>query len=125
MKVVGDNVDKNLRPRHQTIEKQTQSLHYFNRFACLDRVDLSGLSDLSPTVDIKSIDIKVVLPSDEDVEQLLSNFAVIATTILVEHVPALAKFAGITTDHIKHERYEEISKKSKVVCWLDVVKLHV
>lgn len=124
-KLVGDNVDKNLRPRHQTIEKQTQSLHYFNCFACLDRVDLSGLSDLAPIVDIKSIDIKVVLPSSEDLDQLLSNFAVIATRILVEHVPALAKFAGITTDHIKHERYEEMSTKSKVVCCIDVAHLDV
>ena len=125
VKVVGDNIDKNLRPRHQTIEKQTQSLHYFNCFACLDRVDLSGLSDLAPIVDIKSIDIKVILPSSEDLDQLLSNFAVIATRILVEHVPALAKFAGITTDHIKHERYDEMSKKSKVVRCLDVANLDV
>lgn len=56
---------------------------------------------MPPTVDVKSIDIKVVLPSTEDVDQLLSNFAVIATRILVEHVPALAKFSGITTDNIK------------------------
>ena len=116
VKIVGDNIDKNVRPRHQTMEKQTQSLHYFNCFACLDRVDLSGLSDNAPTVDVKSIDMDAVLPSREDVDQLLSNFAVIATRILVEHVPALAKFTGITTDHIKHKRYEEMSKKSKVVC---------
>ena len=122
VKVVGDNIDKNVRPRHQTIEKQTQSLHYFNCYACLDRIDLSGLSDHAPTVDVKSIDIKVVLPSTEDVNQLLSNFAVIATRILVEHVPALAKFSGITTDHIKHQCYEEMSKKSKVVCCHDVSK---
>ena len=73
-------------------------------------------------MDINSQDI---LPSSEDVDKLLSNFAVIATRILVEHVPSLAKFAGITTDHIKHERYEEMSNKSKVVCWLDVAKLDV
>lgn len=125
VKVVGDNVDKNVRPRHQTIEKQTQSLHYFNCYACLDRVDLSGLSDITPVVDIKSIDIKVVLPSSEDVDQLLSNFAVLATRILVEHVPALAKFSGITTDHIKHQHYKEMSTKSKVVGYLDLLTLMI
>ena len=27
-KIVFDNLDKTIRPRHMTIEKQTQSLHY-------------------------------------------------------------------------------------------------
>ena len=29
-KLVGDNIDKNVRPRHQTLQRQTQSFHYFN-----------------------------------------------------------------------------------------------
>ena len=120
VKLVGDNIDKNVRPRHQTIEKRTQSLHYFNSYACLDRIDLSGLSDDTPSVDIRSLDIKTVLPSSEDVDQLLSNFAVIAIRILVKHVPALAKFSGISTDHIKHQHYQEMSKRSKVVCHPDI-----
>ena len=116
VKFVGDNIDKNVRPRHQTIEKQTRSLHYFNCYACLDRIDLSGLSDVTPSIDIKSVGIETVLPTSEDVDQLLSNFAVIACRILVKHVPALEKFHGITTDHIKHQYYNEMSKCSKVVC---------
>ena len=55
VKIVGDNIDKNVRPRHQTMEKQTQSLHYFNCFACLDRVDLSGLSDNAHTLLIRIV----------------------------------------------------------------------
>lgn len=116
MKFVGDNIDKNVRPRHQTIEKQTRSLHYFNCYACLDRVDLSGLSDTTPSIDIKSIGIETVLPTSEDVDQLLSNFAVIACRILVNYIPALAKFDEITTDHIQHQHYIDMSKRSKVVC---------
>ena len=116
MKFVGDNIDKNVRPRHQTIEKQTRSLHYFNSYACLDRVDLSGLSDATPSINIRSIGIETVLPTSEDVDQLLSNFAVIACRILVKHIPALAKFDEITTDHIQHQHYTEMSKRSKVVC---------
>ena len=38
-KLVGDNIDKNIHPRYQTIKKQTQSLHYFNCYEVLHRVD--------------------------------------------------------------------------------------
>jgi hypothetical protein len=41
-KVVGDNIDKNVRPRHMRLDKGTQSLHYFNAYAIMDRVDCSS-----------------------------------------------------------------------------------
>lgn len=40
-KLVGDNIDKNVRPRHMTSENQ---IHYFHTFAVQDRVDLSSFS---------------------------------------------------------------------------------
>ena len=41
-KIVGDNIDKNIHPRHQTIDSRTKSLHYFHAFAALVCVDLSS-----------------------------------------------------------------------------------
>ncbi len=120
-KITGDNLDKNLRPRHQTIQKQTQSLHYFNCYASLDRVDLSSFGNDPPMVDIQSLNMETILPNAEDREQLLSNFAVIACRVLVKYVPALANLPGLTTDHIKHQRYKEMSKCSKVVCQLIII----
>ena len=84
-KIVGDHIDKNLRPRHQTIDKQTQSLHYFNCYASLDRVDLSSFSSDRPSVDLQSLDIESVLPSSEDFEQILYNFSVIAGRVLATY----------------------------------------
>ncbi len=67
-------------------------------------------------MDIQSIDMKAILPNTEDRTQILSNFAVIACRVLAKYVPTLAKIPGLTTDHIKHQRYKEMSKCSKVVC---------
>ena len=50
-KVVGDNTDKNIRPRHQSLEARTKSLHYFHAFAALDRINPSCLSEQRPNVD--------------------------------------------------------------------------
>ncbi len=36
--IVGDNFDKNIRPREMRVDNQMKSLHYFNSYAGLDRV---------------------------------------------------------------------------------------
>ena len=36
-KVVGDNLDKSIRARHETMEHHSKSLHYFHMFAVKDR----------------------------------------------------------------------------------------
>lgn len=43
-KIVGDNIDKNIRASFQRIDHQTKSVHYFHIFAAKDRIDFSGLS---------------------------------------------------------------------------------
>ena len=47
-KLVGDNIDKNVRASYQCIFHTTQSLHYFHSYAVLDSIDFSGLSDELP-----------------------------------------------------------------------------
>ena len=44
-KIVDDNIDMNVVPRHKRIDKQTKSLHFFQTFAIRDRLDLSGASE--------------------------------------------------------------------------------
>ena len=75
-KIVGDNIDKNVRPRHQTIDTRTQSLHYFHAFAILDRVDLSSQSEIRPDINLHEFDLQMLLPIPEDVLKLKSNFQI-------------------------------------------------
>ena len=55
-KIVGDNIDKNIRPSMQRLTHQTRSLHHFHSYAMKDRVDWSKVSDIahSPELDITS-----------------------------------------------------------------------
>ena len=39
-KIIGDNLDKNVKPRDMRIDFQTRSLHYFHACAVQDRIDL-------------------------------------------------------------------------------------
>ena len=44
-KLVGDNVDKNVKPSLQRFDNKTNSLHYFHYYTILDRLDLSKCSE--------------------------------------------------------------------------------
>ena len=113
-KLVMDNIDMNLRPRHQTFERQTQSIHYVNIYAVRDRIDFSRYSDVVPNYDSSSLPA-CILPSEEDHVAIMNNFAILAGRILQQVIPALQDMPHLTTDHIKHAYYKEMSSKSKIV----------
>ena len=41
-KLVGDNLEKTIKPRYMTMTCQSQLMHYFNTYAIKDRINLSG-----------------------------------------------------------------------------------
>ena len=76
-KVVGDNIDKNIRASFQRIDHQTKSVHYFHTFAAKDRIDFSNLSELTPH-DIK-INVSTLLPESTDLAIFLNELQVIVS----------------------------------------------
>ena len=115
-KIVMDNLDMNIRPRYQTFERQTKSIHYVNSYALRDRVDLSQFQnvDHNPELDPEIL-YNAILPTDNDHQVLMANFAILAGRILAEVIPALSAIPGLTTDHIEHPHSKEMSTKSEVV----------
>ena len=66
--MVGDNIDKNVQPAFQRLDRTTQSLHYFHSYAVLNRIDTSGSAFLHWHLS------KKILPTQVDIEKLLSEF---------------------------------------------------
>lgn len=64
--VVGDNIDKTVHARHQTLSSRNRSLHYFNNYAVLDRCDFSHLPEYHILPDLLSYDVTEILPSETD-----------------------------------------------------------
>ena len=85
-KIVGDNIDKNVRPRHQSVDTRTQSLHYFHAFAALDHVNLSLHSEIRPNVNLTEFDLQCLLPSPEDLDELKINFEVHIARIITKYM---------------------------------------
>ena len=66
-KIVGDNVDKNIKPSLQRYDNKTNSLHYFHYYAVMDRLDLSQCPEVEST---NMINLQEILVSVTDVSQL-------------------------------------------------------
>ena len=75
-KIVGDNIDKNVRRSFQRVDRTTRSLHYFHSFAVLDRVDLSSASDEPAAKPILFCDL---LPSTADIANLKETFVILVS----------------------------------------------
>ena len=114
-KLVGDNLDKTIKPRDMRVDHLPQSLHYFNVYAVLDRVDFSSLSCDTSIIDEAKIDINNFLPSAADMEAMITNFSILISRLLVKHLPALCEYTSCVPAHIDHKYSREMSAKSHVV----------
>lgn len=114
-KLVGDNLDKTIKPRDMRVDNLPQSLHYFNVYAVLDRVDFRALSGDTTIIDVAKVDTDLFLPSARDIEAIIANFRVLISRVLTEHLPALCQYSTCVASHIDHKYSREMSAKSHVV----------
>ena len=113
--LVGDNWDKNVRPRHMTMEHQTSSLHLFHAYAVLDRVDCTSLPDTAPTANLEELSPLSFLPSVEDCTQLRDDYITLVARTVVEKLPAFKPFASCVEKHIPHQYTSQMKEESVVV----------
>ena len=59
--IATDNLDRNVRPRHQTV-----SMLWSNAIAVKDRCDFSDLADEMLTPNLNSCDVTLLLPTEDD-----------------------------------------------------------
>ncbi|XP_062512946.1 uncharacterized protein LOC134188769 isoform X2 [Corticium candelabrum] len=112
-KIVGDNIDKNVRPSNQRVDHQTRSYHYFHSFALLDRIDLSISSNRAPNTFNLTIDDFLI--NSHDIMQLERDFEVLLSRVLVRRIPDFEHQAADVVWHIPCKYQKEMSSKSKMV----------
>lgn len=113
--IVGDNVDKNIKPRDMRIDKQVDSLHAFHMYATKDRIDASRLPDEKPVGDLETTPISTFVPSVGDNIVLRENYVTLVSRVLVKHLKYFYPFADCVPEHIQHEHSAEMARKSEIV----------
>ncbi len=112
-KIVFDNIDLTVRPRHSTEERQSLSLHNVNAFAVKDRINYSTFSS---TRERKEDYLYSILPNDEDYQSLKERFIIHVSRIIVKYMNFFKEdFQNLIQWHIPHQFSKVMSKKSEVV----------
>ena len=118
-KIVGDNIDKNVKSRYAHQERKTVSMHYYHSFGVRDRVSMLGLSEEIPdfrNTPVLSIPVQNILPSAADEQNLMHNLAILTSWMLVDNLKYFNdNYFDVVNRHIEHDFYEEMSQKSKLV----------
>ena len=113
--IVGDNIDKTVKPRHVRVDRPTSSLHYFHSYAVKDRINLASQSDSLPDPP-NTPDHLSLLPDNDDVSVMKRLFEIHVSCIIVEHIPFMkSAFGDMVEWHIQHKYYAETRKKSEIV----------
>ena len=77
--IVGDNIDKNVRPSFQRTDRKTESWHCFHSYAVYNRVNISKLSDSMPSGEVS---VTSVLPNKQDLQRIFEDFEVLISRYL-------------------------------------------
>jgi len=96
-----------------TMDKQHQSLHYFQILAVLDRIDFHHLSNNKP-IGVLLCHFQYFFLID-DCKLLRFNYAVLLGHELVKSIPYFKDFADCIPIYIEHKHSKEMSHKSVVV----------
>lgn len=89
-------------------DHRSKSLHYFNSYAVLDRIDVTSLDTSQPDSCQPSPDsiAKSLLPTCSDDNILVQNIKILFSRILCQTLPFFERaFSDIIVHHIKHRRY--------------------
>ena len=71
-----DNVDMNVRPSFQRVNRTTESYHFCHAYAAKCRLNTSGLQDGLPSGTLSS---KKVLPCKNDIDNIQKDFEVLVS----------------------------------------------
>ena len=75
--IVGDNIDKNVRPSFQRIDRKTDSWHCFHSYAVYNRINVLNLKDSIPSGEVSSAS---VLPNMADLQKIHKDFETLVPT---------------------------------------------
>jgi hypothetical protein len=117
-RIVGDNLDFEVRARIQTKESCNKSIHWTHQCAVLDRVFDPSLDASSPKKDVKDVRMIELLPDSKVQEHLMKNWSVLISRVIVKHLKAFKKLTNVVNCHIPHKHSEEMRTKSELVSTL-------
>lgn len=123
--IIGDNWDKNVKPRDMHEHNQVKSLHYFHSIATVSRIETLHLNDSQSLGNVRDIPVSDFLPTCEDCKVICDNYVVLVARVITENFEHFSSLRDCVPKHIPHEHAAEMTQKTTVVSILYNSKWHV
>ena len=95
---------------NKSSRQQTKDLHWVNHNAVLERVPCTDFDNEKSLADIVNVPNKTFLPTLEDHVNLMKDFDVLVSRVLVEHLPHFQNaFSDAVAKHIPHKYSEKMA----------------
>ena len=110
-KIVGDNIDKKVKPQHMRVDRQARMFNSFHMYGVKTRITPPELlrTDDSPSYgEFMCLELDDILPTTDDKSQMLDDYCVVFARILCRQVPYFEKFSSCVPMHIPHDYSAEI-----------------
>ena len=116
-----DNLDIHLDRKNMTMESQNKDFHWVNHQMVENRVSGVMLDSSAPKANLLDVCNLKYLPSIEDQRCQRLNYIILCSRILVDYFDVLAPLANACIQHIPHKYTNELSQKTKKVCFRSVL----
>ena len=113
--IIGDNWDKNIKPRDMRSNNQVKSLHLFHSIATTSRVETLHLDDEQSIGSIRSLPISEFLPSIDDCTAIRDNYVVLVARVITENFKHFSSLRDCVPKHIHHEYSDQMALKTTMV----------
>ena len=104
-----------------TMESQNKDFHWVNHQMVENRVSGAMLDSSAPKTNLLDVCNLRFLPSMEEQKCQRLNYIVLCSRILVNYFDVLAPLADACIQHIPHKYTNELSKKTKKVCFISAI----
>lgn len=118
--MVWDNIQKHIRVRNQSKDKQNNMILWANAYAVKNRIQ-EDLQYPQLTVHARDLPMSTYFHTSEDILTLKDRMVVLVSRILVKHVPHFTKYyRDVVQWHIKHKYSEQMKVKNETVSEISV-----
>ena len=124
--LVGDNWDKNILPSYRTSDRKTLSLHLFNIYAIVDRVNPELQGSPPATTSIGELSSSDFIPSLIEQRQLMKELTFLFATSVISNIPQInQEFKDIYPVHLDHPFSQYCGNKTTQVNQSDNMKYFI
>ncbi|XP_052216225.1 uncharacterized protein LOC127868952 [Dreissena polymorpha] len=112
-KLNGDNLDIRVQTNDVRLSSKDKDYHFFASDFTIDRVNLTGLSKVTPSKENINLSVKDFVPSQEEYTYFTDSLKLLIARDLLK-LNGFKWMKGVVPLHIPHDFEEDMAKKSKI-----------